>query len=98
MTMARFYILLKEYLRQVDLQKIEDWKIGNSSNLYWKSALNLIISGCRMESNNLMTSEHMGTHIDAPAHFHKGQKRLDEIPLERLIGPSVVIDIREQVR
>ena len=46
----------------------------------------------------MMTSEHMGTHIDAPAHLYKGKKRLDEVPLERLIGPCVVVDVRKQVR
>ena len=41
--------------------------------------------------------EHMGTHIDAPAHLYKGAKRLDEIPLEDLIVPMVVIEVQEQV-
>ena len=39
----------------------------------------------------------MGTHIDAPAHLYKGAKRLDEIPLEDLIAPLVVIDVKEKV-
>ena len=51
-----------------------------------------------MESNNIATAEHMGTHIDAPARLYKGMKRLDEIPLTDLIVPMVVIDIREEVR
>ena len=39
--------------------------------------------------------EHGGTHIDAPVHFHRGGSSTDEIPLERLIGPGVRIDVRE---
>ena len=51
----------------------------------------------RLESNDFFTAEHMGTHIDSPAHLYKGAKRLHEIPLEDLIAPMVIIDVREQV-
>ncbi|HXV75538.1 MAG TPA: cyclase family protein [Candidatus Polarisedimenticolaceae bacterium] len=40
--------------------------------------------------------EHGGTHIDAPIHFHEGRDTTDEIPLTRLIGPGVKIDLRHQ--
>ena len=39
--------------------------------------------------------EHGGTHIDAPRHFFAGRHTTDEIPLTRLIGPGVTIDVRE---
>lgn len=39
------------------------------------------------------TAEHGGTHIDAPFHFADSHNTVDEIPLERLIGPAVVIDV-----
>jgi kynurenine formamidase len=39
------------------------------------------------------TPEHGGTHIDAPIHFAEGQDTTDEIPLERLIAPGVVVDM-----
>ena len=35
---------------------------------------------------------HTGTHVDAPLHFIKGGATLDQIPLERFIGPVRVID------
>jgi kynurenine formamidase len=44
------------------------------------------------------TPEHLGTHVDAPVHFEKGEMSLDEIPVERLFGPGIVIDISERVR
>ncbi|MEX2572220.1 MAG: cyclase family protein [Gemmatimonadota bacterium] len=37
--------------------------------------------------------EHGGTHLDAPIHFGEGGVTADEIPLERLIAPAVVIDV-----
>ena len=40
--------------------------------------------------------EHFGTHLDAPAHFPPGKKFVDEIPAERLFGPAVVLDAREE--
>ncbi len=38
--------------------------------------------------------EHGGTHIDAPRHFFDGGHTTDEIPLDRLIGPGVTVDVR----
>ncbi len=38
--------------------------------------------------------EHTGTHIDAPLHFSADGKSVAELPVEDLIAPLVVIDIR----
>src|SRR5206468_3292056 len=45
---------------------------------------------------NFSASEHGGTHIDAPIHFGEGRSAVDQIPVERLIGPAVVIDVSAQ--
>jgi kynurenine formamidase len=42
--------------------------------------------------------EHFGTHVDAPAHFTKGGLTVDQISAERLYGPAVVLDAREESR
>jgi len=39
--------------------------------------------------------EHYGTHLDAPAHFVAGGATAEQIPVERLLGPAVVLDVRE---
>ena len=44
-------------------------------------------------AKNYAAAEHGGTHIDAPSHFAEGQKTVDEILLNQLIGPAVVIDV-----
>ena len=36
---------------------------------------------------------HTGTHIDAPWHMVAGGRRLNEIPLETLVGPALVVEI-----
>lgn len=43
-------------------------------------------------------AEHGGTHIDAPIHFCENRNTVDEIPVEQLIGPGVVIRINEKVK
>ena len=41
----------------------------------------------------LRLGTHTGTHLDAPAHYG-GDVTVDRLPLERLIGQGVVIDVR----
>lgn len=38
-----------------------------------------------------------GTHVDPPAHFHKGLLTVDKIPLKEMILPLVVIDVHKKV-
>lgn len=52
-------------------------------------------AGFYYASNNFFTSEHGGTHLDAPVHFAQGSHAADEVPLERLIGAAVVIDVTD---
>ena len=49
---------------------------------YWYSA------------NRFESAEHGGTHLDAPRHFSKGGLTVDALPIKRLIGPGVRIDIK----
>jgi kynurenine formamidase len=36
---------------------------------------------------------HAGTHMDAPRHFLEGGGTIDRVPLERCIGPALVVDL-----
>ncbi|MGH7773783.1 MAG: cyclase family protein [Candidatus Binatia bacterium] len=45
-------------------------------------------------SYNYSASEHVGTHLDAPFHFAQGKWTTDQIPLEKTIGPGVIINVR----
>lgn len=40
---------------------------------------------------NISLCTHNGTHIDAPFHFINDGKRVDDIPLEKFIGPCFVV-------
>ena len=37
--------------------------------------------------------EHGGTHLDAPVHFAKGKKTVDQLTLNQLTGEAIVIDV-----
>lgn len=54
--------------------------------------------GFYYEANRYSASEHGGTHLDAPVHFAEGRWSTDEIPLEKLTGPGVVIDVRAKTK
>ena len=41
-------------------------------------------------------AEHGGTHLDSPVHFAKGRYTVDQLPLEQLMGPAIVIDVTEK--
>jgi arylformamidase len=41
---------------------------------------------------------HTGTHVDAPAHFIEGAGRVDELPLDVLIGPARVVRVPDDLK
>jgi kynurenine formamidase len=75
----------------------------NAKTIYWPTSpssfklnqlsLGLTPGGWFYSANAFSTPEHGGTHLDAPIHFAEGGQTADKIPLDRLIGPAVVIDV-----
>ena len=45
-----------------------------------------------MQVTQLSMSVHTGTHIDAPRHFIADGNTIDQVPLEKLVGPCLFID------
>lgn len=45
--------------------------------------------------SDLNLSSHAGTHIDAPVHYLKTGLKVDEIPLDALIGTCRVLDVSD---
>ncbi len=43
----------------------------------------------------LFLSSHTGTHLDAPYHFVKNGLKINQIPLDRLIGKAILIKIKK---
>ncbi len=44
-------------------------------------------------SYSLSTPEHGGTHLDAPAHFSEQGRSTDQVPIDQVIAPAIVIDV-----
>ncbi len=47
---------------------------------------------------NFSGAEHGGTHVDAPIHFSENRNTVEQIPIEQLIGPGLIIRIKEKVK
>lgn len=74
----------------------------DSKTLYWptaqpfqwkKDAWGVSPGGYWYTMASFAGSEHLGTHIDSPIHFAKDGLTTDAIPLAKLAGPAVVVDI-----
>lgn len=57
----------------------------------------LIAEGDDANVTELRFGSHTGTHVDAAHHFIDGGQSVDELPLERLIGPARVVELGSDV-
>ena len=47
-------------------------------------------------SNTKLTlATHLGTHVDAPYHFDPNGETLENMPLEKYMGPALLLDLRQ---
>ena len=77
----------------------------DSTTLYWPNnpdgfqhrvdAEGVTDLGYYYSSYTILTPEHGGTHLDAPIHFYEKGETVDELPLSKLTGEAVVIDVSE---
>jgi len=74
----------------------------DENTVYWPTAglfqLDTVFEGTTDQgyyysAYKVCAAEHGGTHLDAPAHFARGGHSVEEIPLEKLIGKAIVIDV-----
>jgi kynurenine formamidase len=76
----------------------------DASTIFWPTARAFELAtdsdgvtdnGFYYTANTFCMAEHGGTHIDAPVHFAEGKSTVAEIPLDRLMGPAVLINVAE---
>jgi kynurenine formamidase len=67
---------------------------GGQPQVEMERLMSLQKDGYNMYAWNVV--EHTGTHMDAPIHFGDGVQTADEIPIEHLVVPLVVVDIRQK--
>lgn len=78
----------------------------DEATIYWPTASGFELTedakghtdaGFFYAANSFAAAEHGGTHVDAPIHFYEGADTVEQIPLRRLIGPAVVVDVGTSV-
>lgn len=74
------------------------WLITNDIAEYKNKKTIKITQTSEYDSNGvreklLTFNSHTGTHIDAPAHFTKNGKTLDQLPLDKFYGPCKILDL-----
>jgi kynurenine formamidase len=69
------------------------WPNSPSGFVLHRLAHGMTEAGFFYASNTITAPEHGGTHLDAPIHFAEGMTTAEAVPLSRLIGPAVVIDM-----
>ena len=99
-------ILFVSTLHASPVQRIVDLTYPfDSDSVYWPTAETFKLEtdfegvtdkGYFYSAYRYSAAEHGGTHIDAPVHFAKGRNSVDQIPLEQLTGPGLVIDVSTQ--
>lgn len=77
----------------------------SSETIYWPTEQGFQIDeefggitekGYYYSAKKFSAPEHGGTHMDAPKHFAKNGKTVDQISLKNLIGKSIVIDVSKE--
>ena len=90
----------KNAKRVIDLSYAFD-----STTVYWPTAESFQLEtdfegnteqGYYYSAYRYRAAEHGGTHLDAPVHFAKGRQSVDQISIEQLMGPGVLIDVTSQ--
>jgi kynurenine formamidase len=75
----------------------------SAETIYWPTAKPFALEvvsaqrtpgGYWYAANNFSAAEHGGTHLDAPVHFAEGKWTTDQIPLDRLVGDAVIVDVQ----
>jgi len=76
----------------------------DAATLYWPTEEGFVLErgfegitegGYYYAAHRFRSAEHGGTHLDAPVHFAEGRDSVEAIPLERLMGEAVLVDVRE---
>jgi arylformamidase len=57
-----------------------------------------ISKGGSANVSSLSFGSHTGTHVDAPKHMFDDGVSVDKLPLDALMGPAVLVDVRMEVR
>lgn len=100
-----FPVLALDSHNGLETQVIDLTHSFDDSTIYWPTEegfklehgpAGLTKAGYFYAANRFTCAEHGGTHIDAPRHFLEGGETVEQIPLDRLIGPGAKIDVSKK--
>lgn len=90
-----------------DPKKIIDLTyVYDESTIYWPTAEpfekhtvseGTTTGGFYYSAYEFATAEHGGTHLDAPVHFYENGATVEQIPLDKLIGNAICIDVSSHI-
>ena len=75
----------------------------NRRTIYWPTAKRFRLTqvadgetegGWHYAANDFEAAEHGGTHLDAPIHFSRTGDKAEDVPLRKLVGRAVNVDVR----
>jgi len=79
----------------------------DKETIYWPTEKGFLLEkradgftekGYYYASNRFQAAEHGGTHVDAPKHFSQKGHTVDQIPLEQLMGPAILVDVSDKCK
>jgi len=77
----------------------------NRRTIYWPTATKFKLTevadgqtegGWHYSANDFQAAEHGGTHLDSPIHFSANGDTAEDVPLRKVVGSAVNVDVRSQ--
>ncbi|CAG9121057.1 unnamed protein product [Plutella xylostella] len=97
---------LNKFIFNGDFEIIDLTYPVNENSVYWVNAKKFEFTnklglkgkvGSWYATNDYASGEHVGTHLDAPFHFAEHGIKVGDIPVDKLIVPLIIIDMRSKV-
>ncbi len=75
----------------------------NRQTIYWPTATKFKLTevadgqtegGWHYSANDFQAAEHGGTHLDSPIHFSANGDTAEDVPLRKVVGSAVNVDVR----
>ncbi|MCG8589955.1 MAG: cyclase family protein [Proteobacteria bacterium] len=70
------------------------WPTDGEGFVHERGSAGYTEAGYYYSAHRFRSAEHGGTHVDAPVHFAEHGVSVDAIPLTRLVGQGVRVDVR----
>ena len=82
----------------IDISRIiaEDTAVWPGDTPFSRKWVMAIQDGCSCNTSTITLSAHTGAHTDAPSHFLEGAPPIDQVPLQRYMGPCRVVHTKHR--